>query len=225
LGNHHFKQEVMDMKIWKAALVLPVTLALVASSGCVTKKVFRKTVQEQDQKIDTVQSGVEANEHRIKEVDDKTRTDVARLDSKADAARARGDEAFQKAESAEKLAKGKVLWEVTLSNEDVKFGLNQDKISDSAKATLDDLAQRVKSYDKTVYVEIQGHTDSTGSKEYNKMLGQRRAETVRTYLNETEGVPLHLISAVSYGEEKPVADNGTRQGRAENRRVVIRILE
>jgi len=213
------------MKIWKAAVALPVALTLFASTGCVTKKVFRKTVQEQDQKIDTVQGGVEANEKRIKDVDDKTRVEVARLDSKADAAKMRGDEAYSKAETAERLAKGKVLWEVTLSNEDVKFGLNQDKIADSAQATLDDLASRVKSFDKAVYIEIQGHTDSTGSKEYNKMLGQRRAEAVRTYLNEQEDIPLHLISAVSYGEDKPVADNGNRQGRAENRRVVIRILE
>src|SRR6058998_3689484 len=117
LGNHHYTWRIVVMKNGKLALAVPVALALVLSSGCVTKKVFRKTVQEQDQKIDTVQSGVEANERRIKDVDDKT-----------DAAKARGDEAYQKAESAEKLAKGKVIWEVTLSNDDVKFGLNQAKI-------------------------------------------------------------------------------------------------
>src|SRR5437867_6864375 len=172
------------MKTWKGALAVPVALALVLSSGCVTKKVFRKTVQEQDQKIDTVQSGVEANERRIKDVDDKTHMEVARLDQKADAAKARGDEAYQKAESAEKLAKGKVIWEVTLSNDDVKFGLNQAKITDEAKAALEDIARRVKSSDHTVYVEVQGHTDSTGSKDYNMMLGEKRAEAVVRYLNE-----------------------------------------
>src|SRR5213593_2812080 len=122
------------MKTWKGALAVPVALALVASSGCVTKKVFRKTVQEQDQKIDTVQGGVEANEKRIKDVDDKTLVEIGRLDAKADAARARGDEAYTKAENAEKLAKGKVIWEVTLNKDEVKFGLNQAKISDSARA-------------------------------------------------------------------------------------------
>jgi len=213
------------MKSWKGALVMPVALGLVISTGCVTKKVFRNTVQEQDQKIDTVQSGVETNERRIKEVDDKTKTEIGRLDSKADAAKMRGDEAFQKASNAEKLAKGKVLWEVTLTNDEVKFGLNQAKVSDGARAVLDDLATRVKGYDHTVYVEIQGYTDNTGSKEYNQMLGQKRADTVRRYLNETAGIPLHLIEAVSFGEESPVADNTTRQGRAQNRRVVVRILE
>jgi len=213
------------MKNWKAVFVVPVALGLVISTGCVTKKVFRNTVQEQDQKIDTVQSGVEGNERRIKEVDDKTKVEIGRLDSKADAAKMRGDEAFQKAANAEKLAKGKVLWEVTLTNDEVKFGLNQAKMSDGARAVLDDLANRVKGYDHTVYVEIQGYTDNTGSKEYNQMLGQKRADTVRRYLNETAGIPLHLIEAVSFGEESPVADNSTRQGRAQNRRVVVRILE
>jgi len=213
------------MRNLKSALVVSVGLALVLSTGCVTKKVFRKTVQEQDQKIDTVQSGVETNERRIKEVDDKTRADVGRLDAKADAAKMRGDEAFTKAEVAEKLAKGKVLWEVTLSNDEVKFGLNQAKISDSARGVLDDLANRVKNFDHAVYVEVQGHTDSTGSKEYNMMLGQKRADVVRRYLNETAGIPLHLIQVVSYGEDQPVADNKTREGRSQNRRVVVRILE
>jgi len=213
------------MRILKGAVVVPAALALVLTSGCVTKKVFRKTVQEQDQKIDTVQGGVEVNERRIKEVDDKTRTEIGRLDAKADAAKVRGDEAFQKAETAEKLAKGKVLWEVTLSNDEVKFGLNQAKVGDSARAVLDDLANRVKNFDHAVYVEVQGHTDSTGSKEYNMMLGQNRAEAVRRYLNEQAGIPLHLIQAVSYGEDQPVADNKTREGRQQNRRVVVRILE
>jgi len=213
------------MKSWKGALVMPVAIGLVISTGCVTKKVFRNTVQEQDQKIDTVQSGVETNERRIKEVDDKTKVEIGRLDSKADAAKMRGEEAFQKATNAEKLAKGKVLWEVTLSNDEVKFGLNQAKMSDNARAVLDDLANRVKGYDHAVYVEIQGYTDNTGSKEYNQMLGQKRADTVRRYLNETAGIPLHLIEAVSFGEDSPVADNTTRQGRAQNRRVVVRILE
>jgi peptidoglycan-associated lipoprotein len=213
------------MKIRYGVIALPVVLALTFSTGCVSKKVFKQTVQDQDQKIDNVQSGVEANERRIKDVDDKTKSEITRLDTKADAAKVRGDEAYQKAEAAEKLAKGKVLWEVTLTNDDVKFGLNEDKITDAARAALDDIARRVKGFDKTVYVEIQGHTDSTGSEEYNLALGQKRADAARRYLNEADGIPLHLITAVSYGEAKPVADNKTREGRSQNRRVVIRILE
>jgi outer membrane protein OmpA-like peptidoglycan-associated protein len=213
------------MNVRYSMLVLPVALALTVSTGCVSKKVFKQSMQEQDGKIDTVQSGVESNERRIKEVDDKTRTEVARLDMKSDAAKSRGDEAYQKAEGAEKLARGKVLWEVTLSNDDVKFSLNEDKLSEGATTALQDIVNRVKGYDKTVYVEIQGHTDSTGTEPYNMSLGQKRADAVRRYLSEEGGLPLHLITAISYGESKPVADNKSRDGRAQNRRVVVRILE
>ena len=213
------------MKIRNAALAAGIACAVIVAPGCVTKKVFRQTVQEQDQKIDTVQSGVEANERRIQEVDEQTRQEINGLKSKTDTAQQRGDEAYKKAMDAEKLAKGKVLWEVTLNNEDVKFGLNEDTLTPNAATVLDDIARRVKSYDKTVYVEIQGHTDSTGGEAYNLSLGQKRADTVRRYLNETGGIPLHLITSISFGETKPVADNGTRSGRSQNRRVVIRILE
>jgi peptidoglycan-associated lipoprotein len=213
------------MKINQVAVVLPIAAALVLAPGCVTKKVFKQTVQEQDQKIDTVQEGVERNESRIKEVDQKTQADISRLDSKADAAKMRGDEAYGLAQKAETMARGKVLWEVTLTNDDIKFGLNQDKISDHAKEVLDDLATRVKSYDHVVYVEVQGHTDSTGSPEYNMALGLKRAEAVKRYLYENGGVSLHLINAVSFGETMPIADNKTRDGRSQNRRVVIRIVE
>jgi len=213
------------MKILKLSMAAPLIAGLALSTGCVTKKVFRSTVQEQDRKIDTVQTGVEANERRVKELDSVTHQEVGRLDAKADAAKMRGDEAFQKAEKAEKLAMGKVLWEVTLTNDQIKFGLNQAQIPAESRAILDDLASRVKGYNKTVYVEVQGHTDATGSDEYNLQLGQERAEAVRRYLNEDEQIPAHLITAISYGKTKPLADNGTKQGRAQNRRVVIRILE
>jgi outer membrane protein OmpA-like peptidoglycan-associated protein len=172
-----------------------------------------------------VAAAVESIQSQAKDVDDKTKVEVSRLDAKAEAARARGDEAYNKAENAEKLARGKVVWEVTLNNDEVKFGLNQAKISDSAQAALDDIAQRVKSSDHAVYVEIQGHTDNTGSAEYNMNLGQKRADAVRRYLGDEAGIPLHLITAISYGEDSPVADNKNKDGRAQNRRVVIRILE
>lgn len=213
------------MKIAKSLLAVPIVAGLALSTGCVTKKVFRNTVQEQDRKIDSVQTGVEANERRVKELDSMTKAEVGRLDSKADAAKMRGDEAYSKAEAAEKLAMGKILWEVTLSNDQVKFGLNEAQIPAESKAILDDLSSKVKEYNKAVYIEVQGHTDATGTDEYNMSLGEKRAEAVRRYMNEQTEIPLHLITAISYGESKPVADNGTRQGRAQNRRVVIRILE
>ncbi len=57
------------------------------------------------------------------------------------------------------------------------------------------------------------------------MLGEKRAEAVRNYLNMKDGIPLHAMNIISYGETQPVADNSTRDGRAQNRRVVVKVLE
>ena len=83
----------------------------------------------------------------------------------------------------------------------------------------------MKSLDKAVYLEIEGHTDNIGSEEYNKVLGEKRAEAVREYLSQKAGIPLHAMNIISYGEDKPVAENSTSSGRAQNRRVVIKVLE
>ncbi|HEX5263717.1 MAG TPA: OmpA family protein, partial [Phenylobacterium sp.] len=76
---------------------------------------------------------------------------------------------------------------------------------------------------KNVYLEIQGHTDSKGSPAYNEMLGQQRAEAARLFLNK-QGVALNRIATISYGQNDPVAPNNTRDGRAQNRRVVIIVM-
>jgi len=200
-------------------------LPSLAATGCITKKVFRRSVEEQDKKITGVQTGVEENERRTSDLKDETRKEVSRLDQKTDEAHRAAGAAMDRAQAAEKLARGKVLWEVTLTNDQVKFGFNQSRIPSEASSVLDDLAAKVKALNKTVYIEIEGHTDSIGSDEYNESLGRKRAEAVRRYLNERDGLPLHLISVISFGKSKPVDSNSTRSGRAANRRVVVRVLE
>ena len=88
----------------------------------------------------------------------------------------------------------------------------------------DELIAQLKADPKGAYFEIEGHTDNTGAAEFNKKLGLDRAEAVKAYLYEKHQIPLHKINVISYGEEKPVAPNTTRQGRAQNRRVVVRVL-
>ena len=89
---------------------------------------------------------------------------------------------------------------------------------------LDELAKKLKSDPAGNYIEIEGHTDSTGSPETNDRLGLARAENVKRYLYETYQIPLHKINVISFGESKPVAPNDNRDGRAQNRRVVIKVL-
>ncbi|HYE87289.1 MAG TPA: OmpA family protein, partial [Vicinamibacterales bacterium] len=93
-----------------------------------------------------------------------------------------------------------------------------------ATGAIDTMVNQLKADKKAVWVEIEGHTDNTGDKAYNEKLGQARAEAVKRYLYEKHQIPLHKINVISYGEEKPVAPNNTRAGRAQNRRVVIKVL-
>jgi len=207
--------------------VLAVTL--VASSGCVTKKLFRKNVEETDARVAAAESGIEANERRIQDLRDETDSKLAAVDGKAEKAVEVGSTAITKAEkaalAADAAARGRLIWTVTLSDDRVKFSFDQADIPDAAKGELDDLIGKIKSYGKAVYVEIEGHTDNTGTEEYNEALGLKRATAVRDYMNRSGGIPLHAMNVISFGESQPVADNSSAEGRAQNRRVVVRVLE
>ena len=132
-------------------------------------------------------------------------------------------QALDRANAAHKLAEGKFLYEVVLSDDSVKFPIDQHALSPEAQQRLDELVQRLKTDNHNVYLEIQGYTDSTGTPDYNEKLGEQRAEAVRRYLNE-QGVALNRMATISYGQDKPVAPNDTKEGRAQNRRVAIVVL-
>jgi outer membrane protein OmpA-like peptidoglycan-associated protein len=151
------------------------------------------------------------------------RDQVAVVDSRVTEVQGTAGEALQRANAAHKLAEGKFLYEVVLSDDSVKFPVDQHSLSPEAEARLSELVQRLKSENRNVYLEIQGYTDSTGTPEYNEKLGAARAEAVRRYLNE-QGVALNRMATISYGQDAPVADNATREGRAQNRRVAIVVL-
>jgi outer membrane protein OmpA-like peptidoglycan-associated protein len=207
--------------------LLLVVLALIIAPGCATKKYVSKEVGEVNQKVESLSDSVEANQERIKNAEselERHEGEINRVDSKADDAGRRADSAKDDAAAAMKVAKGKLLYEVTLSN-DVSFGFGDAKLSDEAKAVIDELCQKIKADNRSLYLEIEGHTDNTGDETYNERLGLQRAEAVRAYIYEAHGIPLHRISVFSFGESQPIADNSTRDGRAQTRRVVIKVLE
>jgi outer membrane protein OmpA-like peptidoglycan-associated protein len=208
-----------------AVLAGLLVVALGMSTGCVSKKVFRKNVEETDARLAGVETGLEQNERRTSDLAQETDSKIAEVRGTAQKAVEIGTEAMTTAEEAKKMARGKVLWTTTLSDDRVRFSFDQNELPDAARSILDDLAQKVKGLDRTVYVEIEGHTDSIGSEAYNKMLGEKRADAVRNYLAQTGGIPLHVMNVISYGEASPVAENNTPEGRSQNRRVVIRVLE
>lgn len=203
--------------------VFPVVLAVVAlaTSGCATKKYVQQETGAVHTRVDDVETQVEETQTEIRRTNEKVGTNERRIGEVSKTAQ----EALERAEAAGKLAEGKLLFETVLTDDRVRFGFDKAELSDSAQAALDEFANQLKaSYDRNVYVEIQGHTDATGSNEYNYELGLERAEAVRLYLNREHGIPLHRISVISYGEAEPISDNGSRDGRAQNRRVVLVVL-
>jgi peptidoglycan-associated lipoprotein len=194
------------------------------TTGCATKKYVQEQVtateERVEQHIDQVEGQVEANQTRLGEQEKLIKANAESVASASQSAK----EAYERAIAAGELAEGKFVYETSLSDEDVSFSFDKAGLSDGAKAALDGFAQKVKGDNKNVYIEVQGHTDSVGSEDYNLKLGQQRAEAVRDYLIRAHGFPVHRIAALSYGESEPVADNGTREGRSQNRRVVLVVL-
>lgn len=119
----------------------------------------------------------------------------------------------------------RIVYEVVLSEDQGNFKFATATLPDEAKEKLDQIMAQVRSDPKNVYFEIEGHTDNIGDRRTNERLGLERADAVRRYLYEQYQVPLFKIGVLSYGDEKPIASNNTRAGRAQNRRVVVKIIE
>ena len=197
-------------------------LVLLAAPGCVSKKMFRGSLEDTDNRVVAVESAIEANERRIADLKKETDEKLAAVEAQAQEAKQLSNQAIGKAEEA---AKGKLLWTVTLTDDNVKFDFGKALLSADAITTLEDLVAKVKGYGKALYLELEGHTDNVGNDQRNFELGEMRAMAVKSFLNEQGGIPLHAINTVTYGESRPIADNSSSDGRAQNRRVVIRVLE
>jgi peptidoglycan-associated lipoprotein len=218
----------------KLLMAVPVVaLAIGTTAGCATKKFVRTEVGSVNDKVTTLSGQLEANEQRTKENEAKiTQVDerVSQTDQRAVAAGRSADEAKQavsavnaKTDSIDKASR-KLIYEVVLSEAQSGFKFGRSVLPDEAKAQLDKMVTDLTANPKNVFFEIEGHTDSAGSAKFNEQLGQDRADAVKLYLYETHKVPLHKMNVISYGESKPVSPNNNRAGRAENRRIVVRVL-
>jgi peptidoglycan-associated lipoprotein len=197
--------------------VLTAALGACATNSQVDKKIEEKVAQSQattNQKIESVASQVEQLQQHQKQQD-------VRIDQLSQEAQ----DALKRAQEAGVLAKGKVVFQQTFSEDRVKFKTDKYELNNDAKAALDEFASKVKGLQDQYYIEIQGHTDDTGGQKYNDELGQRRADEVRRYLSRSAQLPLNRMSTISYGDTLPVAPNKTKDGRAQNRRVVLVVLE
>lgn len=222
------------------AAVALLTFGLGGGTACATKKYVNTQVTGVNSKVDTLSTSVEETQQRTRQNEDKiagvdTKVGAAQTaanqaqsaansaGTKAEAANAAAAAAAAKADEVDKASK-RLTYTVTIDDSNGNFKLNSAKLPDEARAKLDELIAKVKANPQGAYFEIEGYTDSTGDPNVNQKLGLSRAEAVREYLYKNHQIPLHRMNVISYGEDNPVAKNNTRAGRAENRRVVIKVL-
>jgi outer membrane protein OmpA-like peptidoglycan-associated protein len=215
-------------------------MAVGGSTACATKKYVRTSVGEVNEKVDSQGRAIEEtqertrkNEGRISEVDSKAQAAAqsaqaandaaAAANSAAKAANAVGTEANGKVDTIDKANK-RLVYEVVLSEDQGNFKFGKTVLPDEAKQKLDEMVAQMKQDPKNIYLEIEGHTDNIGDKATNEKIGMARADAVKRYLYEQYQIPLHKMNVISYGKDKPVAPNKTKAGRAQNRRVVIKVL-
>lgn len=171
---------------------------IVSASGCATKSYVDESVARLDARMDK-------QDERINELTETSR------------------QALERARDAGVLAQGKFLYTVVFTDNEITFDTDKSTLSDGAQSRLSKLAEDLKADNRNVYLEIQGHTDSTGPAQHNQQLGMQRAESVRRHLHG-QGVALERMATISYGEDAPAQPNSTAEGRALNRRVEIVVL-
>jgi len=221
---------------------------MTALSGCATRKWTRKEIGTESAKLDTrineTNTKVTEAGEKIDAVDRRAQQGIQAADQKATQAGQAAAAADTKATGAQRTAdtatqgvqqantritavegRFNTIDTYTPSGQPVvvTFKNNSAVLSDEAKKSLDDLAGQVANLNNGYMIELQGFTDSRGSENYNNGLSERRAESVKRYL-VSKNVQLHRVSIVGLGEVNPVADNKTRQGREQNRRVEVKLL-
>ena len=213
------------------SLFVSIALLAGASTACAGKGYVNASTDEVAQRVVALSQQLDESESQI----DRNTAGISGVGQTANAARRTADLAAASAAAANETARAasaaaealtarRLLFEVVLreSASDFQFGLAT--IPETARARIDALVEQVKTNAVGGYFEIEGHADATGPQGVNDRLGLRRAEAVKRYLYETHAVPLHTINVISYGESQPAAPNTTREGRAQNRRVVIKVL-
>jgi outer membrane protein OmpA-like peptidoglycan-associated protein len=219
------------------------------SAGCATKGYVNKTLDPIDRRVGQVEQASTENRGSIEKLQGDMEKGIARVEEKAvsadgkaeDASRQaqeagrRADDAGKRADGARQVADNNATrvngLQQKVENIDnyrlvatkaVQFGFNRHELTDEAKAALDEATAGL--MDRTNYlIEIRGFTDSTGADSYNVQLSEKRADAVLRYLTVDHKIPLYRVHVIGVGNVDPVADNKTREGREQNRRVELRL--
>jgi OmpA-OmpF porin, OOP family len=218
----------------RIAVVLALSaFVAVSSSACATKKYARNRINERVTPLEQRAGELEETSRRNSQDISKIGSDITevrgrtdRAQSQADTALARADEANSRAGSTEQ-SLGDLRANIdkySLQNTAaVNFKFDSYQLTPEAQQALDQIAAQIKDRGNFI-LEIQGFADSTGTTGYNNQLTQKRADAVRRYLAEQHNIPLFRMHILGFGEVRAVADNQTREGRAQNRRVEVRLL-
>lgn len=236
------------------AAVMLFTLAGISGGCVATRKFTRNRVNEKAQEVSTQVNGrvdttdqnvqnntnrIQANTGQIEEIGSVTRDHtgkIATLDSGLKDVDQKSQQAMSVGQGAQSTANKAVsqvssLGEkfenrnhyVSLSEERIKFKFASATLHPSYLPLLDQIAQRLKENPDVILV-MEGRTDSTGDETYNIRLGEKRLEAVVRYLVVNQGVLMHKVFRMSYGKDNPLTPNKTREDRAENRAVVMRVM-
>jgi OmpA-OmpF porin, OOP family len=220
----------------RTSLAIFLAVSMSVTVGCTSKNYVKQQTTPLINKTNELDDMTAKNSKDIKDVDARTQAGIQAVNAKTADVEQKAQAAGQSASSAQQMADAAnnrvgVLTN-TVANLDnyrpvaetsVKFGFNKDALTPKAKEALDQLAGTISST-KGYIIALEGSTDSVGSAEYNYDLSQRRANSVIQYLASKYSVPAHKIYVIGLGKDKPVETNKTREGRADNRRVDVRLM-
>lgn len=197
---------------------LIVASSVLLLSACATKEFVKETVAPVQTSVDGLGTRVQAHDEGLKALDGKLQSSEARMMAALQQEAAARTQAFNNLPKPPGL-----LMSTVLTDDKIKFSSGRAQLTEAAGRELDQLVAKLKADNQPVFIEIQGHTDSTGSDAGNQQLGLQRAEAVRVHLARA-GLPLARMATISYGESAPLADNNTREGRSTNRRVQLIVM-
>lgn len=223
------------MNVKSSLVVLLAGSSLVFSAGCSTKNYVRQQTQPIIDKTNELDTLTAKNTRDINDVDRRAAAGIENVNTKATEADQKALDARNRADAAQNLANQAGTRVDTLSNQvanldsyhavvetSVHFAFDKAVLTSKAKAALDQMLAEIPNT-KGYLVVVEGDTDSVGGSVYNYKLSERRADAVVQYLSE-KNVPAHKIYVVGLGKDKAAAPNSTKSGRAQNRRVDVRLM-
>jgi OmpA-OmpF porin, OOP family len=211
-------------------------VVMMAVTGCATKNYVRSQTAPVIDHTNELNDKTAENNRKIHDTDERAQAGIAKAQGAADSAsqnaqgaqKAAGDatmaanDAVHRADSLASVVAGLDNYK-PISDMAVTFGFDKAVLTKDDKDQLDTFATQLTTA-KGYIVEVTGGTDSTGNADYNYQLSQRRADAVVQYLASKYAIPAHRFYLIGIGKDKEVAENNTREGRAKNRRVEIRLL-